>query len=133
MPKKKGVVAEKVTVLRYGTNLDTGKANIYTCSEYWCMFDEVILLKTDFNETRARDIRTGEYKEEGTKLPRTCPFCKRGPVMKRDKISPGESVIQRTPPKTHAYIGFLGKGNPTHPKGFHLPCCFINFMSMPLF
>jgi hypothetical protein len=125
VPKKKGVVAEKVTVLRYGTNLDTGKANIYTCSEYWCMFDEVILLKTDFNETRARDIRTGEYKEEGTKLTRTCPFCKRGPVMKRDKISPGESVIQRTPPKTHAYIGFLGKGNPTHPKGFHLPCCFI--------
>ena len=123
--KEKGVITEKVTVLRYGTNLDTGKANIYTCSEFWCMFDEIILLKVDFEGTRARDIRTGEYKDTDTKPARTCPFCKRGPVAKRDKMNPGESVIQRTVPKSHAFIGFLGKGNPTHPKGFHLPCCFI--------
>ena len=123
--KEKGVVTEKVTVLRYGTNLDTGKANIYTCSEFWCMFDEIVLLKADFEGTRARDIRTGEIKEAGSKLPNTCPFCKRTAVKKRDKMNPGESVIQRTVPKSHAFVGFLGKGNPTHPKGFHLPCCFI--------
>lgn len=123
--KKKGIVTERASVLRYGTNLDQGKANIYTCSELWCMVDEMIILKYDFEGTRARDIRTGQHKEEGSKPANTCPFCKRGLVRRKEKIGPGESVIQRTLPKSHTFIGFLGKGNPTHPKGFHLPCCFI--------
>jgi len=124
-PKKKGVTTERVNVLRYGTNLDQGKANIYTCSEYWCMADELVLLAYDVQGTRARDIRTGLHKEEGSKPPDTCPFCKRGLVKRKEKINPTESVIQRTTPKSHTFIGFLGKGNPTHPKGFHLPCCFL--------
>lgn len=123
--KKKGIVTERVSVLRYGTNLDQGKANIYTCSELWCMADEMVLLKYDFEGTRARDIRTGQHKEEGSKPANTCPFCKRGLVRRKEKIGPDESVIQRTTPKSHTFVGFLGKGNPTHPKGFHLPCCFI--------
>lgn len=123
--KKKGVVTEKVTVLRYGTNLDQGKANIYTCSEFWCMADELVILKGDFEGVRARDIRTGQFKEDGSKPSNTCPFCKRGLVRRKEKIEPTESVIQRTTPKAHTFIGFLGKGNPTHPKGFHLPCCFL--------
>jgi hypothetical protein len=123
--KKKGVITERVTVLRYGTVLDQGKANIYTCSELWCMADEMVILKFDFEGTRARDIRTGQQREEGSKPANTCPFCKRGLVRRKEKIGPGESVIQRTTPKSHTFIGFLGKGNPTHPKGFHLPCCFI--------
>jgi len=123
--KKKGVVTERVSVLRYGTNLDQGKANIYTCSEYWCMGDEIVITKGDFEGTRARDIRTGAHKEEGSKPKDTCPFCKKGLVKRKEKISQGESVIQRTTPKSHQFVGFLGKGNPTHPKGFYLPCCFI--------
>lgn len=123
--KKKGVETEKVSVLRYGTNLDQGKANIYTCSELWCIADELVILRYDFTGTRARDIRTGQHKDEGTKPPNTCPFCKRGLVRRKEKISPDESVIQRTTPKAHTFVGFLGKGSPTHPKGFHLPCCFL--------
>ena len=123
--KKKGVETEKVSVLRYGTNLDQGKANIYTCSELWCIADELVILRYDFVGTRARDIRTGQHKDEGTKPANTCPFCKRGLVRRKEKISPDESVIQRTTPKAHTFVGFLGKGSPTHPKGFHLPCCFL--------
>ena len=123
--KKKGVETEKVSVLRYGTNLDQGKANIYTCSELWCIADELVILRYDFIGTRARDIRTGQHKDEGTKPPNSCPFCKRGLVRRKEKISPDESVIQRTAPKAHTFVGFLGKGSPTHPKGFHLPCCFL--------
>lgn len=124
-PHDKKIIPEKVSVLRYGTNLDPGKANIYTCSEFWCMSDELVILKYDFEGRRARDIRTGQHKEEGSKLPNTCPFCKRGLVRRKEKIGPDESVIQRTTPKSHTFIGFLGKGSPTHPKGFHLPCCFL--------
>lgn len=124
-PHDKKIITEKVSVLRYGTNLDPGKANIYTCSEFWCMADELVILKYDFEGRRARDIRTGQHKEEGSKPPNTCPFCKRGLVRRKEKIGPEESVIQRTTPKSHTFIGFLGKGSPTHPKGFHLPCCFL--------
>jgi hypothetical protein len=123
--KKKGIETEKVSVLRYGTNLDQGKANIYTCSELWCIADELVILRYDFMGTRARDIRTGQHKEEGSKPANTCPFCKRRLVRRKEKISTDESVIQRTTPKAHTFIGFLGKGSPTHPKGFHLPCCFL--------
>jgi hypothetical protein len=123
--KKKGIETEKVSVLRYGTNLDQGKANIYTCSELWCIADELVILRYDFAGTRARDIRTGQHKEEGSKPPNSCPFCKRGLVRRKEKMSPDESVIQRTTPKAHTFVGFLGKGSPTHPKGFHLPCCFL--------
>ena len=123
--KKKGIETEKVSVLRYGTNLDQGKANIYTCSELWCIADELVILRYDFTGTRARDIRTGQHKDEGSKPPNTCPFCKRGLVRRKEKISADESVIQRTTPKAHTFVGFLGKGSPTHPKGFHLPCCFL--------
>lgn len=123
--KKKGIETEKVSVLRYGTNLDQGKANIYTCSELWCIADELVILRYDFLGTRARDIRTGQHKDEGSKPPNSCPFCKRGLVRRKEKINADESVIQRTTPKAHTFIGFLGKGNPTHPKGFHLPCCFL--------
>lgn len=125
LAKKKGIETEKVSVLRYGTNLDQGKANIYTCSELWCIADELVILRYDFLGTRARDIRTGQHKDEGSKPPNTCPFCKRGLVRRKEKIGADESVIQRTTPKSHTFVGFLGKGNPTHPKGFHLPCCFL--------
>jgi hypothetical protein len=109
---------EIITTLKYGSNLS--ESNIYICSEYWCRFDDIIVLKSDFLSTKDR---------KGKDKPKqTCPFCKQGPVIDRNNVLKGESVIQRTVKnksavgKRHTYVGFLKKTQ--HPEGLLMPCCF---------
>ena len=119
----KGVKQEVITVLRYGSNLLPGQANIFICSEYWCRFDEIILLKSEF-EKKGLD-RKGRPKEVFM-----CPFCRGGLVKNRDTVTEGETVIQRLGKgkddgdKKHLFINFLKKT--PHPQGLYLPCCFIS-------
>jgi hypothetical protein len=109
---------EIITTLRYGSNLMKGQSNIYICSEYWCRYDDIVVLSEDF---KAEKDRQGKIKP-----PNTCPFCKQGLVRSRTTVEKGESVIQRSfKPKTtkrHTFVGFLKKLNP---QGYYLPCCFI--------
>jgi hypothetical protein len=122
-PQPKGVKQEIITVLRYGSNLLPGQANIFICSEYWCRFDEIILLKSEF-EKKGLD-RKGRQKDAFM-----CPFCRGGLVKNRDIVIEGETVIQRlgkgkeADDKKHLYINFLKKT--PHPQGLYLPCCFIS-------
>jgi len=119
--KEKGVVTERVTVLRYGSNLLPGQSNIYTCSLYWCRQDEIVILKSDFEGTLDRKSKPKDKN--------TCPFCRQGPVKNRKVYVKGESVIERvakdksTEGKSHLFVQFLTK-NP-HPEGLFLPCCFL--------
>ena len=131
-PIKKGVIGtaqkptgktEIVTTLRYGSNLLPGQANIFICSEYWCRNDDIVILKDEF-ENKTVD-RKGKPKPKNT-----CPFCRGGPVLNRDMIIEGESVIHRLGKgkdendKKHLFINFLKKT--PHPQGLYLPCCFIS-------
>jgi hypothetical protein len=117
------IVTEKITVLRYGSNLAEGQTNVYTCSEFWCMKEGMVILKEDFMGRIGRD---GKAKE-----PQTCPFCRNGLVKKehRGKMTPGEKVIRRTTKdksvegKAHLYVQFLKSS--IHPEGLYLPCCFL--------
>lgn len=117
----KSIVTERVTVLRYGSNLLPGQANIYTCSLYWCRQDEIVILKKDFEATVDRK---GRPKDKNT-----CPFCRGGLVKNRKVFVKGEAVIERATKdktadgKSHLFIQFLTK-NP-HPDGLYLPCCFL--------
>ena len=112
---------EVITTLRYGSNLLPGQANIYICSEYWCIKDELILLKSDFEGTIDRK---GRPKEKNT-----CPFCRGGLITDRETVNDGKTVIERiakdkeSATKKHLFINFLTKT--PHPLGLHLPCCFI--------
>jgi hypothetical protein len=117
------IITEKITVLRYGSNLAEGQTNVYTCSEFWCMKEGIVILKEDFKSRKGRD---GKDKE-----PNTCPFCRNGLVKKenRGKMTPGERVIQRSTKdksvegKSHLYVQFLKSS--IHPAGLQLPCCFL--------
>jgi hypothetical protein len=117
------IVTEKITVLRYGSNLAEGQTNVYTCSEFWCMKEGMVILKEEFLGKRGRD---GKEKE-----PKTCPFCRNGLVKKehRGKMTAGERVIQRSTKdksvegKSHLYVQFLKSS--IHPAGLQLPCCFL--------
>jgi len=115
------IVTEKITVLRYGSNL--AQTNVYTCSEFWCMKEGMVILKSDFKGIRGRDGKD--------KPPNTCPFCRNGPVKKenRGKMTANEKVIQRSTKdksvegKSHLYVRFLKSS--IHPDGLQLPCCFL--------
>ena len=112
---------EVITTLRYGSNLLPGQANIYICSEYWCIKDELVILKGDFEGTTDRK---GRSKEKNT-----CPFCRGGLITDRERVMEGKTVIERiakdkeSATKKHLFINFLTKT--PHPLGLHLPCCFI--------
>jgi hypothetical protein len=112
---------EIITTLRYGSNLLPGQANIYICSEYWCIKDELIVLKADFEGTKDRK---GRNKDKYT-----CPFCHGGLITDRERVHDGKTVIERiakdkeSATKKHLFINFLGKT--PHPLGLYLPCCFI--------
>ena len=112
---------EVITTLRYGSNLLPGQANIYICSEYWCIKDELIVLKADFEGTKDRK---GRPKDKDT-----CPFCHGGLITDRERVNERKTVIERiakdkeSTTKKHLFINFLGKT--PHPLGLYLPCCFI--------
>jgi len=125
-PEKPNNKTEEITVLRYGSNLMPGQANIYICSQYWCRQDDIILLPADFEGTKDRK---GRNKDKDT-----CPFCGGGVVKNRLEVVKGETVIDRSgkekssSKKRHLYVRFLKKR--VHPDGLYLPCCFLKDKSM---
>ena len=113
-----GKPTEIISVLRYGSNLLPGQANIFICSEYWCRYDEIVLLKEEF-ENKGLD-RKGKPKDKNM-----CPFCRKGLVTNKSAVLEGESVISRSVKgKKHRFVNFLKKT--PHPQGLYLPCCFIS-------
>ncbi len=123
IPPKPNKDTEVITTLRYGTNLEAGRANIYLCCELWCREDNLPILKKDFIAE--------EDREKNRKLKNTCPFCKGGLVdlTKKKSVVTGETVIQRSIKKgskgnRHEFVGFLTAKN-IHPNGYGVPCCFI--------
>lgn len=109
-------VRERITSLRYGT---PGKSNIYICSQFWCVHDEIVVLQKDFVSKRDRN---GNPKPSNT-----CPFCYGRLITLRDEIEPGATVIERTQKDKaegrHLFVQFLKTSQ--HPGGFSLPCCFL--------
>ena len=107
---------ETFTIMRYGSSANN--INYMFCPEFFCLSDELMIRKKDFEATEDR---------EGKPKPRnTCPFCKGRLITNRKEVLKGATVIQRKPKdngKYHKYIDFLKKR--THPKGIALPCCFI--------
>jgi hypothetical protein len=113
-----GKTTEVISVLRYGSNLLPGQANIFICSEYWCTYDEIVLLKEEF-ENKGLD-RKGKPKDKNM-----CPFCRKGPITNKSAVLEGESVISRSVKgKKHLHVNFLKKT--PHPQGLYLPGCFIS-------
>jgi len=121
LPKAKTSKTEVITCLRYGSNLLPGQANIYICSEYWCIKDELVILKADFEGTLDRNKRPKDKD--------ACPFCRGALITDRDTVKDGHTVIERigkdkeSGSKKHLFINFLNKT--PHPLGLYLPCCFI--------
>ena len=116
-----------VTVLRYGGS-NPRRENYYICSEYFCIRDEIVVLKKDFRGTHLRrSIKQSDGSLRTTKPPNTCPFCMGSLVKSRKDPGRGETVIQRSPKpksdKRHVWINFLKKTS--HPNGLKLPCCFV--------
>ena len=99
---------EQITVLRYGSSIQ--KASWYLCSEYFCLFDLVPLLKEEFEATGK------------------CRFC--GGTLITNKRDPGvnQRVFRRMEKpqskKRHLFINFLRSGK--HPENYELPCCFVS-------
>jgi hypothetical protein len=88
--------------LRTGSEI---KRNWYMCSLYWCLRDDIPLIKSEF-----------EAKNE-------CPQCG-GKKITGDSPSPGETVLERkTENGFKKYIGFQSKSK--HPDNYPLPCCGI--------
>ena len=121
VPTSKSSKTEVITTLRYGSNLLPGQANIYICSEYWCIKDELVVLKADFEGVLDR--------KNHPKDKNSCPFCRGGLITNRDVVTEGKTVIERigkdkeSGSKKHLFINFLNKT--PHPLGLYLPCCFI--------
>lgn len=103
-------------VLKYGTKVTD--QHYYLCCELFCIKDELLVRKDEFEGTVSRD---GRPKEKNR-----CPFCN-GTLITAKYPKEGETVIRRkvkanTQDKIHTYIGFLTSKN--HSEGFGLPCCF---------
>jgi hypothetical protein len=99
---------EQITVLRYGSSLQ--KAAWYLCSEYFCLYDLVPLLKEEFEATKH------------------CRFCKGIEITNKLNPGPNERVFHRKikpqSKKRHLFVQFLRSGK--HPESFELPCCFVS-------
>ena len=111
-------IDEVYTVMRYGT--DPLNLNYYLCPEFYCLADEIMVRKRDFEATRDRRGRS--------KLADTCPFCHGKLITKRNNAIRGHTVIQRKKKggeKFHSHIGFAGKSK-SHSEGFSFPCCHVS-------
>ena len=110
---------EYYTIMKYGSE---GVRNYYLCCKYYCVRDEMLVRKVEFEGTK---MRPGHYKtdEEKVKPQNTCPMCKGKQVMNRSAPGPNETVIMREGNNgSQLYINFLKKT--FHPDGLYLPCCF---------
>lgn len=121
--------SESYTLLRYGT--DPRNLNYYLCSEFFCIKDYILVRATDFYSTKDRKgkAKVGET-APGKKDRGSCPFCHGLEIKNMKSPGPSETVIHRKlktvskGSKRHLYIGFM-RDSP-HPKGFALPCCFLD-------
>lgn len=103
-------------VLKYGTKITD--QHYYLCCEFFCIKDELLVRKDEFEGTVDRNGRP--------KARNSCPFCK-GTLVTAKHPKEGETVLRRkvkanTQDKVHTYIGFLT--SKSHSSGFGLPCCF---------
>ena len=115
-PPLPGKNDETFTIMRYGSNED--HINYLFCPEFFCIHDDIMIRKTDFESTTDR--------EGNPKPAKTCPFCNGTLISKRNKLEDGATVLQRKHNEKgnfHKHISFLSKT--VHPKGISLPCCFI--------
>jgi len=108
---------ETVTLMRYGS--DANNIRYYFCPQYYCLSDEIMIRKKDFESTRDR--------EGNPKAKDSCPFCYGTLITDKKAIVPGHTVIKRKDKKGstthHKYMGFMSKSG--HPENFALPCCFV--------
>jgi hypothetical protein len=104
-------------VYGYESKTRPGEFLYLTCSELWCVRDNMPLLRDEFMATTGRG---GLPKEAGS-----CPFCGGLPIADMSKPVVGESVIVRQPKKStkkiHSFIGAVTSTR--HPNGWMLPCC----------
>lgn len=103
--------------------------NYYFCPLYWCVFDNMMLLKKDFEGTKWRVAG-----KRGAKPPNTCPFCGGEEVSSKGAKKDGdpmiilhgdtrETVIVRANTKGSApqYPHIISE-HPDDPT-YRLPCC----------
>lgn len=116
---------ETVTVMKYGSS--PKNIHYYFCPEYYCLLDELMILKRDFEGT------TDWYDNQKDKD--TCPFCHGQPIPSNQTGARlGYTVVWRKESKTssrpHKYIRFLS--STTQPEGLALPCCFTTAETLRL-
>ena len=117
-------------VLKYGTDVTNQK--YYLCSEFFCLRDEIIVRKDEFEGTKFRANADPELVGK-VKEPNRCPFCNGKLIRNYPNVSEGETVFPRevsisNKVKKHTHIGFYSKR--LHPEGFGLPCCFTSKQSI---
>jgi len=125
---------EVLYVLKYGS--DPSNQNYFVCSEYFCIRDDIILRKHEFEfGIKAEDgsfekTKDGHYldRERKPKNMNECPFCHGKVIKEKDSVKSGETVLKRkNKPKKdipQLFIRFLTKKK--NPDGLSLPCCFVD-------
>jgi len=85
-------------------------SNYYMCATYWCYFDELPILESEF---------IGSVTRKGiAKLPNSCPFCggtEKTTVLSRNTLSTRANEFK--------YIGFHKSATPTN---YAIPICTIH-------
>jgi len=116
--------ATEITVMRYGS--DPLHQNYYFCPQFFCLYDDIMILKEDFEKTTDR--------KGNPKPPNSCPFCKGTLITDRDTAMMGATVLERKikdlGTKPHLYIGFTR--TTTHPKQLAFPCCHIKHKTLSM-
>jgi len=100
------------------TGTDNRHINYYICAEFWCVRDDLPLIKSEVEGTVGYD---------GTpKMANSCVFCHGTLIVNRARPAIGETVLKRgnqaDSGKVAKYSGFLG--GLFHPEKYGLPCCF---------
>lgn len=109
--------------------LQAALMNYYFCPLYWCVFDNMMLLKKDFEGTKWRISG-----KRGAKPPNTCPFCGGSEVQaKGAKKDSDPMIILHGDKKATVIIRANNKGSsPQYPHiisehpddpSYRLPCC----------
>jgi hypothetical protein len=95
-------------VYRLGTSSEEGThTNYYICSEYWCLYDNLPILPTIFEDGQIN----------------ACPFCGGTLITNPNSPGMGETVLKRRNTiGLHKFVGFMGEMR--HPDGYAQPCCF---------
>jgi hypothetical protein len=100
------------------TGSDSDHINYYMGAEYWCVYDDLPLLKSEFESNIGHDGKPKPFN--------SCSFCRGIVIADHHKPIVGETVIQRpescSSGKVAKYVGFLG--GLFHPDKFALPGCF---------